>query len=751
MKMSLKLYSDPSAMASIERFAFTGLPSNVSSALTERLSIASCDLDPLIEEQDIRVDMGSNTGTVNYAVAIPIEVVDQYPKQEMDKYPAKWFFYVTSIKRKRSSTVCELSLKLDAVTTLFYGKTANVVNNFFTPQSYIRREHRNRFLYPTDKSGTEWQYNIDKIPENIPVTMKKLRMNQLDNYGTSKQLMKWYIVYKAKKAWGSGDVSSSNALETFFLPHDSLKISDSTSSGTGSDVDWSVIGDFGFAVGMWYYVSDEWSPGFDFDFAGDTLQASNGIPMVAILIESISGNEVRGKYRTFGGSTGEFTSIVQSGVVMYSGPYASFRKLSYFRSLAYYTTNMEEIRTGAKYQINAGTTTVAEIDSIGFNDLDRTDPLLVKVIETPYAPAELKVSGTNYSLENCTFDQATKMFKPTGTTKWWQRLTYNTSAVILPSVATYKTITGRSYSDSWDLFDPKLLHSDFYAIKIVYDTFSVNIELENMVISGNTLIKNTSARAIAAYWHISPDLNSVFAIEAEGLNSAEASSFLKSHTQDFGQWAVVDRNNEKPLFTNAYLNYMRVGYNYDQKAKALQNWSAMTGIVLSAIGTIAGAATGQTHITAMSAAGLIASISSAAFGAASRENSMQAKMGELKAQGTSVAGSSDVAILDLYSQKACIVEYAPDQEIRYSLARLFHYFGYATGCFKKPDVMSRSLWNYLEGDIVFDQGLTAHLPQQILERAIRQFKDGLTLMHYDTYSVLDMTQYRYNWENVLLS
>ena len=748
MKMSLTLYSDPVGVADIERFAFTPFPGQIDDYLTQRAAFSSVDIDPLIPEQSIRVDMGENDGMVNYAVASYLTLTDEFPKQKMDKYPPRWFYYVTSIERKRSSSVCVIHLKLDGVTTLFNAK-ATAINGLFTRQCFVKREHRDRFLYPSSGTYTTLQYNIDKIHENIPVTMKKTRVVALDNDSSNKPQMKWYIVYKTRKAWSGADSSSSNAIDTYFLPHDSLKVSSSSSSGTGSNIVWSTLGDCRFNNGNYYVVSTEWSPNFVFGIGGHSLSASTYC-MVIIYYE-LNGSTLDFTIYAYTGTPGAITgcTILTYSVTSPYMSYASFVTLTYFRVLSSMSTDPSEISQGSKLELNAGTTTVAEVDSIGFSDLDRTDPLLVKVIEAPYCPAEIQYSSGNYSLENCTFDEATKMFKPTSTTKWRQLLRNydNNTLNIVPAVPTYEDVSAIAVDDEFSGFDPKLLHSDFYALKVVYDTFAVSVELENTVVTANASIIGTTARQIRAVWHFSPDINSVFLISANCRD--DASDYLKSKTQDFGQFAVVDRNNEKPLFTNAYLNYMRVGYNYDQKSKALQNWAAIAGVVASAAGAAVGMAAGQAPVTAMSIASLISSASGLGFGIASREVSMQAKLAELKAQGTSVAGVSDVAILDQYCLQARFIEYRPDPEVISSLAGLFHLYGYATGCFKKPDVMSRSLWNYLEADVVLDQNAVKGIPQQVAARAIEQFRNGVTIMHSD-HDILDMTQKYENWEEALL-
>lgn len=745
MKMQLRLLRDPVGIENIEAFSFAIANNSIPNRFNLVKAFAEVDLDPLLEEQTIRIDLGSAAPTMNYAMAI----YNNPAKQEMDKYPLFWFFYVTKVVRKNSSTVCEITLKLDGLTTLMESvKTieSKKISDLFTAQSYIRREHRSRFLAPSSTNYS--QYAIDKVKEGIPVDLKKIAKRTLLSNSLYEESMQWWLIYRSRQSWSGGDPSSGNAIDVYICPEKRLKVSSSQSSGTGQNVVWQTIEQCQFSSGGYYEVDSERSPGFNFSIG--SFSASAATYFMIIVHYTLVGGVMTFEIFAYKGSKGAITESTKTTVSFSSFPtiYASFVRLSTFKALSSLTTDSEEIDQAPELQINAGTTTVSAVYSTKFSDLDRTDPLLVKIVETPYPPAILtRDANYNFDLANCDFDPATAMWKPRSATPWYQTLTQDGATAIPLTKATAKYIGAAAYNDVWDGFDPKLLSSEFYEIKVVYDVYAASIELENEEIPA-ARYDDIAGRKLSVYWHISPDMNSLFAIEAKLVYLADAS--LASKTQDFGSFAVVDRNNEKPIFTNAYLNYMRVGYNYDQKAKSLQNWSSMAGIAISAAGMIAGAAIpGGQALSVASAAGLIASISGAAFGAASRENAMQGKLAQLKAQGTSVSGSSDVAILNLYSKKAQIIEYFPDDAIANSLAILFHRFGYATNQFKKPDVESRSLWNYLEGDVVIDESVTYGVPPQVIDRAIAQIKEGITIMHCK-HGVYDLRQTLENWEEDVL-
>lgn len=774
MKMTLRLLRTYSIPSPIERFAFDTPYSAKDSFMAMFAEVTTTGFDPLIEEQDVPFDLesrtfptpGNNYAKPNYLVAIPV-TADNPPQ---DRDPRIWCYYVTKIVRKPGRGVSLVHIKLDAVTTLLFECSRNSITleSLLTDQSYIKREHKTRFLIPAsydpDNPPTYLQYDIDKVSEGIPVEYKKIRSINL--YGSSVlPNVRWYLVYKSAEVW-STDTASSNPITAYLVPSDKLKISDATSSGSGSPVVWNDPSDVSFVIYNYHVITKENSPGFSMKISGtgringagtvttfgDRVFSSADYCMVQIYYE-YSGTTMYAYIRAYKGEVNAITGMDEydctTNVLGGKITKFEFTTATFFYVLQTGSTSPEDIEEGAHLQINAGTTSVPAVYTTQFSDLNRTDPLIVKIIELPYCPDAITKSGTNYSVGHWNFDQSSKMFVPTDSSTYSITLYNNDDGVPYVAPETYRALLSPSLLTVWNGDDAKLFHSDFHPIKIVYDVYAVNVKLENTNLLSSVYTSDT-ARRISVNWSVSPDINSVFALKA----TLPYNIGFASWDQDFGEWCVIDRNNEKPIFTNAYLNYMRVGYNYDQKAKSIQNWASILGTAASAIGTIAGAAMGNVAFTAMSAAGLVSSISSLAAGVAGRENSMQSKLSQLKAQATSVAGSNDVAILNKYCPWVKYIEYEPVENTKNMLARLFHLYGYKCETFKVPDLSSRSLWNYVEGEVVFKRDIYYNtLPENLFTRAIEQFKNGITILHFQDNNIsgkFDFAQKYENWENALL-
>ena len=108
------------------------------------------------------------------------------------------------------------------------------------------------------------------------------------------------------------------------------------------------------------------------------------------------------------------------------------------------------------------------------------------------------------------------------------------------------------------LKDPKLLHSDFYQKKFVYDSFFTIFPFEKIDFE-------------ESYRRLNGITNFTFEfIMSRNIVSKFLFKFnyaYKHSVEDYENLVAVARNNEEVLYNSQYLNYVRTGYNYDLKQK----------------------------------------------------------------------------------------------------------------------------------------------------------------------------------------
>lgn len=407
-----------------------------------------------------------------------------------------------------------------------------------------------------------------------------------------------------------------------------------------------------------------------------------------------------------------------------------------FGSEVYYSTvfNDRDLQSGQFNLSGYQTRTL-----LGINSLDRTDSQIVKVIKLPYCPVELTQNNDNSYIFPDTWEYD-------GSTGFMvlDDLNEKLESKIEVDDNPLRVLEGYWKQPTIDDFrinlnDPKLLHSDFYLPKYVYDSFVYPIALENV---DNDEVKDKSKLDIEF-------------ITSNSVNSRFLFKFgvpLKRTSEDYENLLYVSRNNEVTIFSNQFINYLRNGYNYDVKAKERQDLASYIGLGSSIVGNIAsvglGIASGNPAVAVSSIIGagssLTNTIISTINGVAQREANLEQKMAQLKMQATTVSGADDLDLLIAYSRNRLKkVIYRASEVLRQALDDLFYYSGYATDELGTPDMSSRKWFNYVACDLVANT--ISYIPSDMESDLVRRYSEGVTFLHAN-YGVYDFSQLKENWE-----
>ena len=393
----------------------------------------------------------------------------------------------------------------------------------------------------------------------------------------------------------------------------------------------------------------------------------------------------------------------------------------------------------------------------GINLLDRTDSTLIKVIECPYCPSNFDVDNQYFILgdgwRSVLEDQDMVLELVDVNTDLINNMESDITSPIKELYA--KSLTISTSASRNDTHESKLFHSDYYQNKIVYDSFSYLIALENLD-PDNSIFKKTV-----------PDLFKIDWVTANTINSRFMAIFPQLEytrsVQDFDNLLYINRNNELPIFNSTYLNYLRNGYNYDVKQKDAAREKANEDLWLSIISSISrmGASAAAGGIVGGGLPGIIAGtvvggVSSAtsiyqqyknaAYNLARQEDSIAQKIVQAKATATSVSTADDVNLLNRYSQFAKCINYEIGSNFKKAMADLFYYCGYRRDIQGTPNITSRYWFNFLSADLVIST--TNNIPSDIMADVIAKYKEGITVLHHHT--TWNFAQDKENWEVSLL-
>ena len=372
----------------------------------------------------------------------------------------------------------------------------------------------------------------------------------------------------------------------------------------------------------------------------------------------------------------------------------------------------------------------------GIADLDRTDTRLVKVVEVPYLPFP---DDVKYFIDKAYIRILFSDVEPSLRTKVGQ-------FEFRPAM--YQK--GEAIVDyDYMMSDAKLYCSQFFKYKLCYDNTSVSVFFDN--------VERTSQIAdpvIGVYFEPSTTLASSFLFSLEW----ESGFRWKNETESYPFIAVTDRNNELPLYTSDWINYLRNGYNYDKKRKAMEDatsWGSTAAGIASSILAIAGGAGllasggGVPASIPMITGGVSGLIGTSVGGVTAQINrnlSYEQNLRSLQLENYSVAGSNDLSLWLSYGKGCAKVEtWEVIEPQRRQIADLFYMRGYAVNEDELPNTHVRRWFDYWEGVPKWNLEFRKKWSQEWLSLLDQAYIAGVTRLH-KYQGRWDWEQTENNWE-----
>ena len=305
--------------------------------------------------------------------------------------------------------------------------------------------------------------------------------------------------------------------------------------------------------------------------------------------------------------------------------------------------------------------------------------------------------------------------------------------------------------------EPKVFSSEFRFAKIVYDSFSIVLKGEESYF--NVSLSEIGNDKIVFKFFASPSMVSEFDLTLYSWPGYAPEEFILNPvwSEDYPLHLIINRNNETPVYTSGYLDYLRTGYNYDLKSQAVQLGMQGLGIAISAINAGVGIAAtfatgGLAAPYAVSAStGFLSSIANIGKTAAENQRGNAQRLKELQAQGASVAGNSDFAVSKRYTKNRASMEtYSVEPRLIESARNFFYLKGYATDEIKAPSCHTRSHFDFVECDPVFQPEALSLFPKWMLDLIADDLRQGVTFLH-PVSGDYDIAQQSSNYELSVLN
>lgn len=678
---------------------------NMQAYLSSLLSVYSTT----IQYQKINLDL---------EITLPLDQEHQVDSTSVGNYAdiiqdGKHHYYFILKATWDAKKALKLQLSIDSVNTF--------ANDFtWNKKTTIIREHRNRFtnISPLTLNATNTLISkIDKTDEGVNGAIQyKQSMTKIQDrrvVGSSNQ--PWYLVYRTPEVQ-----TSSQPVDISLYPKRQIILQ----PVSGSSVS---IGASFCQANMYYYFMKSDNPTliwnsytWDANDVGIICWKENNNFFAKVIGVTSPDGWVRDV------ALADSTSTVYNAVKCFVGSQRTY--------------DTTKIKTFSQQSVLQDSTNLM---SACIANVDRTLSTLIKIIELPYAPFEVSYSGGYLQL-------------PSG----WSingdlsiKIPFN-NAVGLGQTFTDRQylginkdiIIGNSKYITRTIEDPKLMHSSYFTYKLAYDSYSITIPHEMLE------RQNLNDVSYTLDYHQAETITSNLGYKVNLSNATWTS------TTDYPNYLIATRNNESPIYTSAYLDYLRNGYNYDRKAQTRSNvatWIAAGASIVGAVVSFAAAGvTGGLSIVA--GVGFtttaISTISSAVNNTVSNEQAIQQKLNETQNQANTINTSDDIDLLNWYNDnKLYVVKYRISDELYNLMNDLFYYCGYATNKQAIPDLNSRTWFNYIQANPVFNEEQSSTY-SAYLEDIKARYAAGVTVFHAvaDTTNPLvyhwDFEQVKENWE-----
>lgn len=727
-------------------------------------SFPSCAPITFAERISVKLDIGSapafslGSGKFDYAIIKAHDTAN--PARN-----AVYYYFIDSFERV-SDSVARAEMTIDELNTI--SGNDYLLKNLLSDRCIVKREHKNRFFLKANR----WLPLIDRIPEGIGFPVKRLFTSYIEDDGID-----WTTFYFSEAQSGDSPIAVRVApnkavsvaqptaaqsitinLSEHLLPNGAYYVTEAENSGDGIvRLHWTNSSSGGEKTEQ-FSLSEEMP---------DPNNPAVNLKVLAIRL-SIKLNHVYATALFYDPENNFITSKeIDSGIA--SGGVEV--EITFPKCLRNGVPGQDKLTAlsdilalppmSAPY-FDASTIVVRELRPS--TEISRTSLYLKKAIETPYRPFSYSGKtdgGTPILLDGMRATNGILVFADKSLYGKNDFSFYPTDRRVigylsLPQLLATPTEDPTGKQTALDN-ETKAYHSDFYFVKLVYDSFSLVMKEEESYFNVN--VGSEENKEIVFRFIASSDMVSEFYFSPRfypGLNPKEP-FFTTYYKEDYPNLLIINRNNETPVYTSAYLDYLRTGYNYDLKSQAVAIGLQGIGVALNAInagvGLASAAMTGG--LTAPYAVGattsLISSIVNLGTNASENNRGNAQRLNEMRLQGASVAGNSDYDISKAYTNnRVKMVGYRIEKEALEAVKNIFYLKGYASAAVERPTMDNRHSFDYLEAEPDFSPEAMA-FPKWIRDLLADDIRAGVTALHYrgeaDGY---DVNQTSSNWENDIL-
>ena len=274
--------------------------------------------------------------------------------------------------------------------------------------------------------------------------------------------------------------------------------------------------------------------------------------------------------------------------------------------------------------------------------------------------------------------------------------------------------------------------------QLVYDTFALAIQPE--------YYKTDWLQELTVQVYKPTGLSNDIAFKCESISEQTLNSNVMA----------CSRNNQIEVYSNEYLNYLRNGYNYDEKTQTVNRIKNWVNLAIGGTGVGATAALKESmgKLSAFSGiqqgANALSSLSNLVFSWIENAQALEQKRLSLINTSPTTIGSTSIDLFkDLNGgNRLKYVVTKPTDETLNSIYNLFYYYGYADNTTQSSLQLTktRCYFDYYQGDASNSISILSQDNSTSKGLLIKALSEGITIEHYYNNTWLCEGNLYENWE-----
>lgn len=438
----------------------------------------------------------------------------------------------------------------------------------FTDRSHIERQHVDRFKLigarPTGDSINEVVWNvISDTKEELQPELVKSREEVMQGALPVDSKYTWYLIYQTKQ--GEGTTVGAGSPEIVCCADRDIELNPGSTSTDTHVIEPRMLLDHSYVAFGKLHIQFKTTGNIshDEDFEGYIAVFTDGTEPAKV---NINFSYYNGLVSYNGPIEGNLTFVLDHLLILYESPGQNT-----------YTLDQAVVMKTYPWTAYGRNDTL-----LGIQSVDRTNSYISKVIECPYCPLDIKFSPSGKMIVPIEWN-----FRESDGKLYCDNLSYNFPTrqvdyddlalqnIVAQSIkADRNKLTLYSRNDTvqdkeGNVMDPKTKISTLASYSYVYDDNVWTLVPENLLPSDDK--PETHPGLITVNYKQSNNISSECGFKFE----LPTYDYIK--TEYFDNYMFSVRNNELPLYYSEYINYIRNGYNYDQK----QNWNTTKGNIAS--------------------------------------------------------------------------------------------------------------------------------------------------------------------------